>query len=76
MNETRTDYHLSPDRLELLWRLLRKRGIDFEPKQISLSECATGQIKKESRPESVGQSQQEVLLSNNANYANYANKEE
>jgi len=67
MNETRADYHLSPDRLKLLWLLLRKKGIDFKPKQVSLSECATGQIKKESKPESMEQSRQEALLSDDAN---------
>jgi hypothetical protein len=50
--------------------LLRKRGIDFEPKQISLSEYATGQIKKESKPESTEQSRQEALISDNADNAN------
>jgi len=63
MNETRKDYRLSPDRLKLLWLLLRKRGIDFEPQQIRLSDQATRQIKKESKPESVEQSVQEDPLS-------------
>jgi hypothetical protein len=62
MNETRIDYQISPDRKKLLWLLLRKRGIDFEPQQIDLSEYAKGQIKKESQPESVKQNQQEDLI--------------
>jgi len=59
MNETKTEYRFSPDRLKLLWLLLRKRGIDFTPQQISPSESATGQIKKDSEPESGKQSRQE-----------------
>jgi hypothetical protein len=59
MNETKTGYRRSPDRLKLLWQLLRKRGIDFAPQQISPSEFATGQIKKESEPDSGKQSCQE-----------------
>jgi len=50
MNETKTEYRFSPDRLKLLWLLLRKRGIDFPPQQISPSEHATGRKKR--RPES------------------------
>jgi hypothetical protein len=49
MSETKTEYRFSPDRLKLLWLLLRKRGIDFPPQQISPSEHAAGQ--KKGRPE-------------------------
>ena len=59
MNETKTGYQFSPDRMKLLWLLLRKRGIDFAPQQIGPSESATGQIEMESEPEPEKQSRQE-----------------
>jgi len=64
MKETSKDYRYSPDRLELLWLLLKKKGIDFEPQQFPPPENATGQMKKESEPASAQQSQQDSLSNN------------
>jgi len=50
-----TNYRLSPERMKLLWLLLRKKGIDLVPQQIGLSDEATGQIINESDAESVKQ---------------------
>jgi hypothetical protein len=49
VDETKTDYNFSADRLKLLWLLLRKRGIDFAPPQTRLPEDVKGQTKKESK---------------------------
>jgi hypothetical protein len=58
MSETKTEYRFSPYRLKLLWLLLRKRGIDFPPQQISQSEHATGQKKRRPEMELVKQTHQ------------------
>jgi hypothetical protein len=42
------DNFLSPDRLKLLWRTLKKRGIDFIPQQAYNSECEIDPVTKES----------------------------
>ncbi|MEP7341565.1 MAG: hypothetical protein ABI977_27790 [Acidobacteriota bacterium] len=50
-----TSYRFSPDRIKLLWLLLKKKGIDLAPQQISLSGEATGQVTNESDPEPMNQ---------------------
>jgi len=65
MDETTTGYHFSPDRLKLLWLLLRKRGIDFSPRQIYPPEYATSQVKNESEMESAKKNHQEDPVSDN-----------
>jgi hypothetical protein len=62
MDETEIGYHFSPDRLKLLWLLLRKRGIDSAPQQIRLSEYATDQRNNELEPESAEKCNQENPL--------------
>lgn len=48
-------YRLSPDRLKLLWLLVRKAGIDFRPRQFSPSEPFIERLLKEPEPKPVKQ---------------------
>lgn len=48
MDETKDKNYTSPDRLELLWLLLKKRRVDFAPQQVSDSESATNTVARES----------------------------
>jgi hypothetical protein len=40
VNEAKIDKYLSPERIKLLWLLLKKRGIDFAPQQVEPVDCA------------------------------------
>ena len=53
MGEINKDNYLSPDRLKLLWLLLKKKGIDFLPEKIYDSECAMAPVTTESGEESM-----------------------
>jgi hypothetical protein len=53
VSETKIGEYLSPDRLKLLWLLLKKRGIDFAPQQIYNCDSAVDSTTKESDDKSM-----------------------
>jgi len=48
MDETKNYNYISPDRLELLWLLLKKRRVDFAPQQALDSEGSINTMARES----------------------------
>jgi hypothetical protein len=53
VNESKIRRYLAPERLKLLWLLVKKRGIDSAPQQACNYDSAIDSITKESEAKSI-----------------------